>query len=167
MNYTDQIEGVAQTLRQVTADVIDILSPGTVETMVACTDRLYDIALELDKTPRDQSPNCHGAAMELVAAFPYPHPDDRDRLRVALYHKPSSPDSMAGEYIIWSEAREDDHDGFREPSRFWGHYFGYIGQEEKDKVLPEALIELSKKLKGIVGPFKPHAKTARLFNARK
>jgi hypothetical protein len=157
VTYFQRIEILAKAVAEAVAygreasDIGQRIGDGAGKELSEVSDRLFDIALELDETPRDQRPNMHGAPLVLLADFPYPHPDDRDLRRLALYHAPSGDDT--GEFIIWSEVREADHDGFREASRCWGIYHAYTTADERDTAYYEALDKFSYKCARIVGPF--------------
>ena len=161
MNYAERIDIVIQRLRIVAAKLDREKMLTDDEDLIECdaavdnaTADLVEIMHELDTTPRDNSPNCHGAPMVLIASFPYPHPEDRDRMRLAMYNKPCPSGDGSGEYIIWSECREDDHDGFREPSRNWGIYQGYV-PDDHDEAFTGMLDKFSYKCARIVGPHVP------------
>ena len=113
------------------------------------------IASEIDEPPRDTDPNCHGAPMVLLASFPYPHAEYYGLKRLAVYDKVCQSGDGSGEFAMCTEAREEHHDGFREPNRFWGTYAGYQNAEERTTVLCEMLDRYSYKCARIVGPFVP------------
>lgn len=154
MKYADRIKRVANTLDELIVDGLSQKVPDITEHMgnvltheVA---KIHDMALELDETPRASD----GGKLILIAFFPYPHPEDRDRMRLALYNKPCPSGDGSGEYIIWSECREYDHDGFREASRNWGIYQGYV-KEDHDDAFAQMLDKFSYKCARIVGPHVP------------
>lgn len=113
---------------------------------------LFDMALELDTTPRDYNDM---GGLVLITSFPYCHPEDRETRRIALYEKPCATGDGTGEFIIWSEVREKDHDGFREATRHNGLYTGYFDAATRDEVYYNMLDKFSYKCARIVGPFVP------------
>ena len=139
MTYTQRINRIVSNIK---AEAIRHERDDTDTEIGDSLDELEIIANELDETPRDKD----GGAMRLLASFPYPFADERERQRVALYDKPCPSGDGTGELIIWSEAREDDHDGYREPSRFWGHYFAYANATEREIAFSEAIIAFNEKL---------------------
>lgn len=110
---------------------------------------LENIAAELDATPRDKD----GAAMRLLASFPYMHSDDRDRMRVALYDKRCGSGDGVGELILCTEGRENHHDGYREAVRMWGEYEAYFDELTYERAFIKSMAALSRKCKDITGPY--------------
>ena len=146
MTYIQRLEGIAKRIN----DTLGTL-PNVRAVIARDIQAIYDIALELDITPRakDEGP------LTLIASFPYTHPDDRDTRRLVVYDKPCPSGDGSGEYIIWSEVREVFHDGYREASRFNGDYTGYVGADERNAAYYQTLDKFSYKCARIVGPFVP------------
>lgn len=155
MTYAERIKRIAHTLDELIIDGLSQKSPEIEEDMALVLTneitKVHDIAIELDETPRapDEGP------LELITAFPFAHPDDRENRRLALYDKPCTSGDGSGEFIIWAEVREPEHDGYREAARFNGVYTGYVGAVERDAAYYNMLDKFSYKCARIVGPFVP------------
>ena len=67
--------------------------------------------------------------MELLAKVPYWHPDDRD-VSYVLYDRPDNREGATEEFIVWTETSTGD--------RYWGHYFPYTGDEQKEAMRKRA-----------------------------
>ena len=155
MTYTERLGRIGDAIDRLLTDGLSENFPsieeGLAQEITFETNRIHDMALELDMNPR--APD--GGGLILLASFPYTHPDDRDTRRLAIYDKPCPSGDGSGEYIIWSEVREVDHDGYREASRFNGDYTGYVGADERDAAYYQTLDKFSYKCARIVGPFVP------------
>lgn len=158
MNITCKLDEITDLVAEVKGVIeADAEYVDQASTLDNCAAALRDITCELAvwEPPTEYEstdPNTEGQRYELVADFPYPHPDDRDVRRLALYHAPTGDDT--GEYIIWSESREPERgNGWREPNRCWGHYHAYTCADEKDTAYYTALKMFQFKCGRIVSPF--------------
>lgn len=150
MTYLQRLERIANRIDAAVSDL-----PVIKAVINRDIQELFDMALELDTTPRSTEPNDKGAKLVLIAAFPYCHPEDRETRRLALYDKPCPSGDGSGEFIIWSEVREVDHDGYREAARHNGLYTGYVDDHEWHLTYYQMLDKFSYKCARIVGPFVP------------
>lgn len=67
--------------------------------------------------------------MQPIAKIPYAHPDDRD-VNYVLYDFVRG-DNRHSEYVVWTESSTGD--------RYWGHYFPYSDDREKDAMFRRAM----------------------------
>lgn len=157
MTYSMRLDRIIQNL-------LTVEDSSEAQCLSGATADLTEIMHELDAEPKASEPNVKGTPMTLLAAVPYPHPDDRDKIRVALYQVPGDPETFkqrgrkrtvpTGEFYLCTESREEDHDGYREPNRFWGHYFGYGRYTDTDSAYIDAMKALGTKVTNLVSPFR-------------
>lgn len=67
--------------------------------------------------------------MQLISKISYAHADDRDCSYV-LYDRPDNREGSISEYIVWTETSTGD--------RYWGHYFPYNNDEQKNAMFHRA-----------------------------
>jgi hypothetical protein len=114
---------------------------------------LAEVKASLDTGLTETEGNFEGASLYRITSFPYPHADDRERMQLSLFERPAAGEGLVGEYIIWTEIREDDHDGYREAARHNGYYFGYVGLEEREAAFFKAMKLFTYKTGRMISPF--------------
>lgn len=157
MKYSQRIDRILN-------DLLKVEDSSESQPLSGACAALTEIMHELETETFSSDPNREGAKMTLLAAVPYPHPDDRAKIRVALYQVPSGDETFkergrkrtvpTGEFYLCTEAREESHDGYREANRFWGYYFGYGRYTDADSAYIDAMKALSTKMTNLTSPFR-------------